>query len=121
MTPREPVTKAVDFAIGVAVFSVVAAPVWFCAWWFISFHPGDEPHPRSDAVSGSLWIAGMAFASPARTSSFLLRMLHVSASDPLGGLLHWIAACISVPFFWNAAVYLLVQLFRHVCFSHQEV
>jgi hypothetical protein len=120
MTLGEHATNVVDYAIGVAVISIIAIPVWFAAWWFIGFHPGEERHPTLDMISGDIWLAGVVFASPARASSLLLESLYVSASGPIGGLVHWVAACISVPLFWGTVAYSFVQLCRYMRLPRQR-
>jgi hypothetical protein len=123
MTIREHAAKAVDYSIRVALISIVVVPIWFCAWWFIGFPPGgdaSELDPTSDRISQILGISGFVFLSPAYASAKLLQLAHVP-SDPLFGLLYFGAGIISVPAFWGTLIYLLVQLYRHVRLSRQQV
>ena len=123
LTIREHAAKAVDYSIRVALISIVVLPIWFCAWWFIGFPPGgdaSELDPASDRISQILGISGFVFLSPAYASAKLLQFAHVP-SDPLFDLVYFLAGIISVPTFWGAVIYLVVQLYRHVRLPRQWV
>jgi hypothetical protein len=114
MTLREHATKAVDYSIRVALISIVALPIAFCAWWFIGFGPGGEaPDPTSERISGIIGISGFVFVSPACLSAKLLAFAHVPA-DPLFGLVYLVVAVVSVPAFWGTVIYLVVQFFGYL-------
>jgi|ERR1043166_3029155 hypothetical protein len=110
MDLRHHARNTVDYAIRIALISLVAVPVWFCAWWLTGFHPGPERHPTGDLICGIVAIPGFVFLSPAYASVKFLAFLHVPA-DPLFGLLYFISAIVSVPLFWGAVTYSLVQLY----------
>jgi hypothetical protein len=116
MTIRQHAEKAVDYSIRVALTSIVALPVWFCAWWATGLPPGgdaSELDPTSDRISQILGIAGFVFISPAYACAVLLSWLHVP-SGVLFSLVYWLAAVVSVPAVWGTVIYGSVQLYRHV-------
>ena len=122
MTIQEHAGNAVDYAIRVALASVVVVPIWFCLWWFIGFPPGgdaSELDPISARISQFLGISGFVFISPAYACAVLLSWLHVPSDVPFG-LIYWLAAVISVPAVWGTVIYLLVQLYRHVRLSRRN-
>ena len=122
MTIREHAGRAVDYAIRVALISLVVVPIWFCLWWFIGFPPGgdaSELGPTSAGISQILGVIGFVFVSPAYLCFQVLAFLHIPSDVPFG-LLYVLAAVISVPAFWGALVYSLVHFYRHARLSHHK-
>jgi hypothetical protein len=110
MTFRDHVRKAIDYAIRIALISIVAVPFWLCAW-FGGMHPGRED-PQADVISGIIAVPGFIFLSPAYGVVKLLSFAHIPFLMPFD-LFYFLAACISVPVFWGGFLYCLVQLCRY--------
>lgn len=123
MTLREHTTKALDYSIRIALLSLIVVPIWFCAWWFIGFPPGgdaSELDATSANISRILGISGFVFVSPAYFCFQVLAFLHIRPDVPFG-VVYVLAAVISVPAFWGALAYSLVQISRHARLSHHNV
>jgi hypothetical protein len=123
MTIREHAARAVDYAIRVALISIVIVPIWFCFWWFIGFPPGGNA-PELDATSARvaqiLGIIGFVFVSPAYLCFQVLEFLHIPSEVPFG-LLYVLAAILSVPAFWGTLAYFVGQSYRHARLSHHRI
>jgi hypothetical protein len=109
-------TKSLDYSIRVALISIIAVPLWFCAWWAVcGVAEPPEPGSSADMVCGGVAIPGLVFLSPGYFAVKALRFLHIPSIA--FGTLDWVVAFVCVPLFWGTLLYCIVQLFRYVRIS----
>ena len=120
MSLRYHATKAVDYSIRVALISIIAVPLWACAW-LGACGLAETPDPASTAghICRDVAIPGLVFLSPGYGALLLLRFLHIPPL--LFGMLDFLVAFIAVPMFWGTIAYGATQLFRHVLISRQRL